>query len=66
MSRAKKEENEKWIQGAVKKPGALHETLGVPKDKKIPEAKLNKALHSKNPLTRKRANFAKNAQVRKG
>ena len=32
-----------WIQGAIKKPGALHEELGVPKGKKIPEAKLEAA-----------------------
>lgn len=32
-----------WIKGAIKHPGALHEQLGVPKGKKIPEAKLAKA-----------------------
>lgn len=25
----------KWIQDAIKKPGALHKTLGVPADKKF-------------------------------
>jgi hypothetical protein len=30
----------KWIQGAIKKPGALREQLGVKKGKKIPKAKL--------------------------
>lgn len=30
----------KWIQGAIKKPGALHEELGVPQGKKIPAKKL--------------------------
>ena len=30
----------KWIAGAVKKPGALHEDLGVPQGKKIPVAKV--------------------------
>ena len=29
-----------WIKGAIKKPGALHEELGVPKGKKIPAKKL--------------------------
>jgi len=48
-----------WIQGAIKKPGALHKQLGVPEGKKIPAAKLNKAAHSDNPLLRKRANLAK-------
>ena len=30
----------KWIRGAIKKPGALHEQLGVPKGQKIPAKKL--------------------------
>ena len=29
-----------WIQGAIKKPGALRESLGVKKGEKIPKAKL--------------------------
>lgn len=49
---------EKWIKGAIKKPGALHKSLGVPEGKKIPEKKLKKAEHSKNPLMRKRAALA--------
>ena len=47
-----------WIAGAVKHPGALHRELGVPEGKKIPEKKLEKAEHSKNPVERKRANLA--------
>lgn len=38
---------EKWIQKAIKKPGALHKELGVPEDKKIPEGKLEKAAKAK-------------------
>jgi hypothetical protein len=34
---------EKWIQKAIKKPGALHKQMGVPADKKIPAAALAKA-----------------------
>lgn len=34
---------EKWIQKAIKKPGALHRELGVPADKKIPVKKLEAA-----------------------
>ncbi len=34
---------EKWIQKAIKKPGALHKQLGVKEGKKIPVAKLNAA-----------------------
>jgi hypothetical protein len=30
----------KWIQGAIKKPGALHAQLGVPQGEKIPARKL--------------------------
>lgn len=47
-----------WIKKAIKHPGALHETLGVPKGEKIPVKKLEKAEHSKNPLTAKRAHLA--------
>ena len=49
---------DKWIQGAIKKPGALRESLHVKKGEKIPSAKLKKAEHSKNPTTRKRAVLA--------
>jgi hypothetical protein len=52
-------EKKKWISGAIKHPGALHKTLGVPAGKKIPAKKLEKAEHSKNPTTRKRAALAK-------
>lgn len=48
----------KWIKDAVKHPGALRKSLGVKKDEKIPEKKLEKAEHSKNPKTRKRAQLA--------
>lgn len=34
---------DKWIKGAIKKPGALHEQLGVPQGEKIPAKKLAKA-----------------------
>jgi len=50
--------SEHWIKGAIQHKGALHKTLGVPADKKIPEKKLEKAEHSKNPTTRKRAVLA--------
>jgi hypothetical protein len=49
---------EKWIQGAIKKPGALHKELGIPADKKIPAKKLNAA--AKKPgIEGKRARLAK-------
>lgn len=37
----------KWIQKAIKHPGALHEELGVPEGKKIPKKKLAKAAKAK-------------------
>lgn len=49
---------EKWIQKAIKKPGALRKTLHVKEGEDIPESKLKKAEHSKNPKTRKRAQLA--------
>lgn len=54
-------EKKKWIQKALSKPssqGALHKELGVPEGKKIPESKIKKAEHSKNPTLRKRAVLA--------
>jgi hypothetical protein len=37
----------KWIQKAIKHPGALHEELHVPKGEKIPKEKLEKAAKKK-------------------
>lgn len=54
MGRAKK----LWIQGAIKHPGALRKSLHVKEGHDIPQAKLEKAMHSKNPILRKRANLA--------
>lgn len=50
-------EKKKWIANAVKHPGALHKELGVPKGKKIPEKKLEKAEHADGTLG-KRARLA--------
>ena len=48
---------EKWIQKAIKKPGALHKQMGVPEGKKIPAKKL--AAAAKKPGTLgKRARLA--------
>jgi hypothetical protein len=49
--------SEKWIQKAIKKPGALHKELGIPKDKKIPESKL-KSAEKKGGKEGKRARLA--------
>jgi hypothetical protein len=48
-----------FIQDAIKEPGALHRTLGVPEGQKIPAQKLTAAANSPNPKTRKRAVFAR-------
>ncbi len=52
--------SKKWIAGAInpQNKGSLHKALEVPEGKKIPEKKLEKAEHSKDPLMRKRANLA--------
>jgi hypothetical protein len=49
----------KWIQKAIKHPGALHRELGVPQGKKISAKKMAKAAKSSNPRIRKQANLAK-------
>lgn len=55
-----------FIAGAIKKPGALHKQLGVPKDKKIPKAKIAKAAKAPGKLGQ-RARFAETlAKLRKG
>ena len=48
---------EKWIQKAIKKPGALHKELGVSEGKKIPAKKL-KAAASKPGKEGQRARLA--------
>ena len=49
---------EKWIQKAVKHPGALRESLHVPMDKNIPAKALNKAAKAPGKLGQ-RARLAK-------
>ncbi len=50
--------SDKWIQSAIKKPGALRKSLGTKKGEKIPLSKLKKAENSKNKTTAKRAHLA--------
>jgi hypothetical protein len=47
-----------WIQGAIKRPGALHRALNIPEGQKIPEKKIEKAEHSSNDRLRREANLA--------
>jgi hypothetical protein len=49
--------NEKWIQKAHIKKGALHKEMGIPEGKKIPVKKL-KAAEKKGGLEGKRAALA--------
>jgi hypothetical protein len=46
-----------WIKDAIKKPGALHEQMGIPKGQKIPPAKLAAATKKPGKLG-KRARLA--------
>jgi len=58
----KKKKDKNWIQGAVKRPGALRKKIlgkNAPPSKKISASQLNKAAKSKNPTTRRQANLAK-------
>jgi hypothetical protein len=55
-----------FIAGAIKKPGALHEDLGVPQGEKIPESKLEAAAEQ-GGKTGQRARFAMTLKgLRKG
>ena len=53
---------EKWIQKAIKKPGALHKQMGVPEGKKIPPKKLAAAAKKPGKLGQR----ARLAQTLKG
>lgn len=53
---------EKWIQKAIKKPGALKKSLGVKAGEKIPAGKLAKAAKSSGKLGQR----ARLAQTLKG
>ena len=65
MGYAKKGGDTKFIQKAIKKPGALHEQMGVPKGKKIPAKALAKAAKAPGKLGQ-RARFAQTlAKIRK-
>ena len=48
----------KWIQKAIKKPGALRKALKVPKGQKIPASKL-KVKASDSPQMKRRKNLAR-------
>lgn len=50
-------DKKKWIQGAIKHPGALHKELGVPEGKNIPAKKL-KAAEKKGGKIGKQARLA--------
>jgi hypothetical protein len=57
-----------WIAGAVKKPGALHKSLGVPKGEKIPAKKLEDAAEKGGKLGQRArlAQTLKGMRVKKG
>ena len=49
---------ENWIQGAIKRPGALHRALNVPEGEKIPEKKIEKAENSTNQRVARESRLA--------
>lgn len=49
----------RFIQQAIKHPGALRKQLHAKAGQNIPASKLKKAAHSKNPTLRKRAVLAR-------
>ncbi len=51
-------EKKKFIQDMHMKKGTLHKSLHVKEGEKIPESKIKKAEHSKNPTLKKRAVLA--------
>lgn len=56
-------EKKKWMKEAfANAKGQLRKTLGTKKGEKIPEGKLEKATHSSNPKTKKRAVLAETAR----
>ena len=60
---ARGDQPDHWVQKAFShNKGALHRELDVKPGQKIPEGKLEKAAHSKNPTLRKRAQLAENAR----
>jgi hypothetical protein len=52
-----KRDPKKWKPGG--RPGKLHSELGIPKDEKIPAARLESATHSSNPEVKRDAIRAK-------
>ena len=53
---------EKWIKGAIKQPGALRKSLGVPEGKNIPAKKLAEAAKKPGKMGQ-RARLAKTLRV---
>lgn len=56
----KSNRSDRWIQKAInpENKGSLHRSLGVPEGEKIPQKKLEKAEHSKDPTLKRRARLA--------
>ena len=58
MEAKKKGGSVNFIKNAIKRPGALREALHAKPGKKIPEARLERATHSRNPTLKKEAVLA--------
>ena len=62
----KKKKDKKWIQKAIKRPGALRKKAGVKKGENIPVRWLRKAIKSNDPRTRRQAQLALTLRKERG
>jgi len=44
----KEKKDKKWIQKVIKKPGALHKSLGIPEDENIPMTTIDSKIETLN------------------
>lgn len=62
----KKKKDKKWIQKAIKRPGALRKKAGVKEGENIPVRWLRKAIKSNDPRTRRQAQLALTLRKERG
>jgi len=62
----KKKDKKKWIQNAIKRPGALRKKAGVKEGENIPVRWLRKAIKSNDPRTRRQAQLALTLRKERG
>lgn len=54
-----------WIKDAIKRPGGLHKSLGIPRNKKIPSSKLD-IKESDSPLVKRQKRLAQTLKRLRG